>query len=473
MTEFETTFRSKEAVEILTRLYVSLKLVKVFEPNNDNILGQIAALDGLLQKHLQREGEVRIRLVQNYLFLGRLRLKFDYSNYHVYKFFVEEFMARELGAVQFAPGLGREELRRFVFFLAGSRPARDDPFDRFHSDFQAEAFDHISLDRVEYAEDEKTRQRNAAKMYFMGIRHLHDVFDNAAAFRTVHVTKRWIQAMFNQLSVDEAFVYGLTNIKNYDEYTLNHSVNVCLLSVALGRRLGLSRPDLAELGVSAFFHDFGKLDIPTEILNKPAALNPEERAVMEQHAHLGAEKLIEIQKTRNIPLPAIQVALEHHLKPDLTGYPFILRKKSLSVFSKIVKVVDYFDAITTKRVYRPKTFSRENALAFMLEKSGVEFDPLILKAFIAMIGIWPIGSLVALDTGEIGIVAESNPHVSLAERPKVKLIADPAGNKYDGPVVDLTDVDPSTRRFVRTIVKTLDPETYGIRVADYVLARIQ
>ena len=474
MAEIEKTLAHKEALEVLVRLFVILKLAKVFKSNNDNFQDQIRALNGLLQKKLQLDGEVRIRFVQNYFFLGRFRLKFDFSNYHVYKYFVGEFRDRELGVLLFMPGLGLDELTRFVLFLAKSEASQEeDRFARFSEEFRAAEFPHIDVATIEVAEDEKTRRRNAAKMYFMGIRHLHEVFENAAAFRTFHVTKRWIQAMFNHLSVDEAFVYGLTNIKNFDEYTLNHSVNVCVLSVALGRRLGLSRRELAELGVSAFFHDFGKLDIPQDILNKPAALDAEERAVMEKHAPLGAEKLIEIQKSRNIPLAAIQVALEHHLKPDLSGYPIILRKKSLSLFSKIVKIVDYFDAITTKRVYRPAALTRENALSLMLEKSGVEFDPLILKAFIVMVGSCPIGSLVALNTGEIGIVTEGNPQLSFAQRPKVKLITDPTGRKRDGPVVDLTDVDASTRLFKRTIVKSLDPETYGIRVADYVLAGTQ
>lgn len=473
MADLEKTLTHKEALEVLVRLFVILKLAKVFKPNNDNFQDQLRALNGLLQKKLQMDGEVRIRFVQNYFFLGRLRLKFDFSNYHVYKYFLGEFRERELGVLLFAQGLGLDELTRFVLFLAKSEASQEDRFARFSEEFQAAGFPHIEVENIEVAEDEKTRRRNAAKMYFMGIRHLHEVFENAAAFRTFHVTKRWIQAMFNHLSVDEAFVYGLTNIKNFDEYTLNHSVNVCVLSVALGRRLGLSRRDLAELGVSAFFHDFGKLDIPQEILNKPAALSPEERAVMEKHAPLGAEKLIEIQKSRNIPLAAIQVALEHHLKPDLSGYPFIQRKKSLSLSSKIVKIVDYFDAITTKRVYRPTAMTREHALSLMLEKSGIEFDPLILKAFIAMVGICPIGSLVALNTGEIGIVAESNPQLSLAQRPRVKLITDPTGQKWDGPVVDLADVDASTRLFMRTIVKSLDPDNYGVRVADYVLAGTQ
>ena len=107
----------------------------------------------------------------------------------------------------------------------------------------------------------------------------------------------------------------------------------------------------------------------------------------------------------------------------------------------------------------------------MLEKGEQEFDPLLLKAFVSLIGVYPIGSLVYLNTGEVGIVTETSPHPSFAQRPKVKIIAAPNGEKMDGPVVDLTDIDAETRKFKATIVKTLDPDVYGIQVADYFVAR--
>jgi hypothetical protein len=117
-------------------------------------------------------------------------------------------------------------------------------------------------------------------------------------------------------------------------------------------------------------------------------------------------------------------------------------------------------------------FSREAVLELMKEKSVVEFDPVLLKAFTDMIGAYPVGSLVALNSGEIGIVFEANAHSAFSLRPKVKIIADKRGKKKDGPVVDLTEVDPKTRDFRRAILKAIDPEKYGISVADYFIARL-
>jgi putative nucleotidyltransferase with HDIG domain len=279
-----------------------------------------------------------------------------------------------------------------------------------------------------------------------------------------------MQSIYNHIVDNESFVFGLTNLKNYDEYTLNHSVNVCLLATALGRRLGLNRGELVDLGIAAFFHDLGKLETPLEILNKPAKLDDDERVIMEQHPFKGAEKLVLLKESRRLPLRAIHVAMEHHIKEDLTGYPRYFRKDDVNLFSKIVKVVDFFDAITTKRVYRTKVFTRSEALSLMMEQSGTEFNPVILKAFVSLMGVFPIGSLVALSTSEVGIVYDLNPDPKLILRPSVKVIADKLGNKVNGDVVDLAERDPETGRYLRTIATALNPQDYGIEVADYFLA---
>jgi HD-GYP domain-containing protein (c-di-GMP phosphodiesterase class II) len=265
----------------------------------------------------------------------------------------------------------------------------------------------------------------------------------------------------------------LTNIKNFDGYTLNHSVNVCVLSISLGKKLGLDRRELVELGLSAFFHDFGKLDIPKEILLKPGSLTSEERRIIEKHPHLGAEKLVQLKEFRFLPLSALSVAMEHHSREDRTGYPKYRKKPTINLFSKIVKITDVYDALTTERPYRPDHMSQEEALMFMQERSGTEFDPLLLKVFVHMMGDVPVGSLVLLDTGEIGIAYEINPSAHFRQRPKVKLITDPQGNKKDGDIIDLTQKAPERQEFERSIIKILDTRKYPIKTADYFVAQAE
>jgi HD-GYP domain-containing protein (c-di-GMP phosphodiesterase class II) len=348
-------------------------------------------------------------------------------------------------------------------------------FDRLQAEIDAADVTHVVLEK---AADQKTPSninRNTARIYFLSIVHLKDSFQRHQRNEGIKIqsTRRLMQSIYNHIVDNESFVFGMTNLKNYDEYTLNHSVNVCLLATALGRRLGLNRGEIVDLGIAAFFHDLGKLETPLTILNKPAKLDDGEREIMEQHPFKGAEKLVLLQESKRLPLRAIHVAMEHHIKEDLSGYPRYFHKDDVNLFSKIVKVVDFFDAVTTKRVYRTNVFTRAEALSLMLEQSGTEFNPVILKAFVNLMGAFPIGSLVALNSGEIGIVFDLNADPKFQLRPTVKLVTDKAGNKIDGDLVDLTERDADGGRFVRTIVSPLNPHDYGIEIADYFLAQAQ
>jgi HD-GYP domain-containing protein (c-di-GMP phosphodiesterase class II) len=462
----------KTALEILTRLHIVLKLNMVYESNNLAFIGPLRDFGSALREGFRTETEIRIQVRQDAFFVNKIRLKFKVANFFVYKSVLEEFLSRQIGTVIFSAGVDDDELGRFIAFLARRDTSRGYGFERLAEDFEAVSCPKIWLEKMPEELNGEVSEKSAISIYILGVYHLKDLFDNEKRSMHLHLTRRWIQSIINHLLSQESFLIGLTNVKNFQEYTLNHSVNVCILSLALGRHLGLSRPELIELGVSACLHDVGKFEVPDEVLDKPGKLTPEERAVMERHSHFGAGKLAGERKTKDIPLAAIQVALEHHIKPALGGYPKYLRREHVSLFSKIVKVIDYYDAITTKRTYRPKTFTPEEALRLMRKNCDDEFEPLIFKAFARMMGVFPVGTLAALNSGEVGVVIESNPLPSFTYRPLLKLIADALGRKYDGPVVDLAETDPQTKTFKRTIVKTLDPEKYHIPVADVLIARV-
>ena len=465
----------KEAVDLLIRLHVVLKNARIYEVNNEMFQEQAGQLFALVDHFLKEKGEASFQVRQSALFFNGIRFKFVLSTYPIYKSILEEFRARNVSFLAFLNGLTPEELLRFAVVFSKRDKKEEQPFPQLLAELEKADVAHVVVRTAFGTETFATTHEDTARMFFLGIIHLKEIFEREKKKEglPVNTTRRLMQSIFNHIVDDESFLIGLTNLKNYDEYTLNHSINVCVLSLALGRRLGLSRSELVELGIAAFFHDLGKLETPLDILNKPASLSEEERQVMERHPHQGAEKLVRLKEFRHLPIRAIHVALEHHIREDLTGYPTRLRKDDVNLFSKIVKVVDYFDALTTKRVYRKQAFTRTEALGLMLEHSGTEFNPVILKAFINLMGVYPIGTLVALSTGEVGIVSDVNPDTKFILRPKVKLIADGGGNLVDGDTVDLSERDPDTRRFPRTIVKVLNPEDYGIQISDYFLAQAQ
>lgn len=456
-------------VEIIVRFHSLLKLGRLYSINNILFTEQLELLHRRIKENCKQE-PASLKIKEGTFFFRNIRLRFIFANYPAFKTVLQELSKRELAVIHFYPELTIEELKNFLACFLQS-----ETFDQLLNCLIQVPVEHVKIERALEAIStlgKKERDRASVRIYFSSLLHLKDAFesdDPQLAFK-LNTTRRLMQALFSHVVENEAFIFGLTNIKNYDEYTLNHSVNVCLLSMALGRRLGLDRNELIELGISAFFHDFGKIETPKEILDKPSQLEPHERAIIEKHPYHGAGTLAIWREIKGIPLRAIHVAMEHHIKEDLSGYPQTFKKKSTHLFSKIVKIADYFDAITTKRVYRPRAFTREEALSLMLESGSQEFHPLLLRVFVQMMGTYPVGSVVALNTGEIGLVVETNPEPSLALRPKIKIIADKDSQRIDGPIVDLTEKDPVTKKYVRTIVKGLDPQKYNIKVADYFIA---
>ena len=173
---------------------------------------------------------------------------------------------------------------------------------------------------------------------------------SAWASPNIKKIKRVVQGIVDQILNEETSLIGLTTIRDYDEYTFTHSVNVCIFSVALGKRLGLSKVQLYDLGMAALFHDIGKSRVPQSILNKTGGLTDDEWRLIAAHPWLGVLALFQVRGAQELPYRAMIVAHEHHMKRDLTGYPRPIRARQLSVFSKIVAIADGFDAATSRRV---------------------------------------------------------------------------------------------------------------------------
>jgi HD-GYP domain-containing protein (c-di-GMP phosphodiesterase class II) len=285
---------------------------------------------------------------------------------------------------------------------------------------------------------------------------------------SVKKVKRAVQLIVDQVLNNETSLMGLTTIRDYDEYTFQHSVNVCIFSVALGKKLGLSKLQLYDLGMAALMHDIGKARIPVEILNKTSGLDDREWRIMQAHPWFGALTLFSLRGYDEIPYRAILVAHEHHMKTDLTGYPRAIRPRQLGIFSRIVSVADGFDAATTRRSYQTVPIEPDQVLREMWENPRRGYDPVLVKALINLIGIYPVGTCVILDTLEVAVVSAANPDGAQLNRPLVRIAldADGAMQALPGRQVDLAEQDASGA-YLRSIVKVTNPSRYGIVVGDY------
>jgi len=210
----------------------------------------------------------------------------------------------------------------------------------------------------------------------------------------------------------------MSQLKNKDQYTAIHCVNVCTLAVAFGRHLGMSEGELFHLGLGALLHDLGKLRVPTDILNKPGKLTRDEFTVMKQHPTEGKNLLM---SSGVIPDASLEVAYTHHERMDGRGYPRGLKGHQLSLFTKIVAIVDVYDALTSERVYH-EGMSAAEALGKIYEWGARDLDADMVEKFIQSIGLFPVGCQVELTDGRIGVVLEANR--LMPRRPKILILLD-------------------------------------------------
>ena len=331
--------------------------------------------------------------------------------------------------------------------------------------FRLEKPSHDQADDSEVDVKERARQT-----YARSLDVTREVMTQARLGRSAGLkrVKRAVQGIVDSILSDPSSLVGLTTLREFDEYTFVHSVNVCILSVALGRRLGLTKSQMLDLGLAALLHDIGKSRVSLETLNKRESLTDRERGELQAHTWRGVLALFALPEGAGRPWRAIVSAFEHHLRVDLSGYPPTVRMRKLSLFSKIIAVADGFDAATTTRVYQTNPWSPADVLRGMRDNARLGFDPVIVKAFINLTGIYPIGTLVVLDTFEMGLVHAPSDDATALSRPMVRLVSDEQGNMLPATfITDLTERATDGGAYLRTIIRTEDPSRYGIRVGDY------
>jgi len=213
-------------------------------------------------------------------------------------------------------------------------------------------------------------------------------------------------------------VVWLTHLKNRDEYTAVHCINVCILAISFGRCLKLNKVELNELGLGALLHDLGKMKIPLEILNKPGRLTAEEFDIMRQHPVLGYNML---QQHDDLPQATLNIIKHHHERKNGQGYPDKLLEYNTPLLTQITAIVDVYDAITSDRCYHDGV-SPYDALNDIYRWAKSDFDIKLVEEFIKCLGIYPIGSLVYLNTNEVAVVISASDKTRL--RPIVMLIQD-------------------------------------------------
>jgi putative nucleotidyltransferase with HDIG domain len=263
-----------------------------------------------------------------------------------------------------------------------------------------------------------------------------------------------VDSLAQAVAQNRTALMALTALKNYDNYTFTHMVNVSILTMGQARGLGVEGALLREFGLAALMHDIGKVHTPSEILNKPDKLSDQEFEILKRHTVEGAEIL---RRTPEIPTLAPVVAFEHHLRADGTGYPASVSRPTLNLGTVLCGIADVYDAMRSQRIYQ-EAFPTDRILAVLQRNDGAQFDQNLVRRFTQLVGIYPAGNLVRLDSGEIAVVITT--YAPDPYRPHVRVVVAGDGTRLERPWdVNLWEAVEGQPQSVKA---PLDPAQYGI-----------
>jgi len=473
--------------QLIKSFYNLTQTIKIHSENNKLFLD--CAKNFLLAvKHLgENEEYLIIQFIGKRIYLQECKVFYRPETNILYDNLFQYFEKRGIQGIRFYTNIEEASLKELTTFIQIFNHAelQEYPLNWLKKQLDAKKFPwaELILKPVARTQDDLTEKKERAKKtYAHVLSSVKEVGEKLTSNKTVGLnkTRRVIQKMVDLIMEDEPLFKALSTIRIYDDYTYAHSVNVAILAMCMGKRIMLSQKSLERLGLCGILHDLGKIEVPKKILNKPGKLTKEEFEVMKQHSLISVRLITKIKAERDRKAQILLPPFEHHLKYDLSGYPQTNRKKEVSLFGRILTIADVYDAITSPRVYRPSVLSQDRALGFMLEGAGTDFDPILLKVFINMLGVYPVGTLLKLDKG-VGLVTIQPEDAAAPEKENkssngfngtrpwvVLLVSDGKGGIKKGKEVSLDERDPRTGEFVRNIIGSLSPSEFGIQPAEFI-----
>ena len=346
---------TKSGTEFITAFYRLFKGTTLYDRKSvviDRLTQEcLQVVNGILQG----EGTLLLRIVGDHFFFNHTRVIATADNYLLFKAFWREMRKRRIGGVEFSGAADVEHLKDLIYLLSGLEENNENNYLSVERQLEERKIEAIEVGKLELLEDEdgnsEGEKKYSKEVYFRCMGFVKEVVESIHQGTCVPIRKarRLMQNAVNAVLKDDATLLGLANIKNYDEYTFNHSVNVAIYAVALGQRIGIPKKYLSHLGMAGLFHDVGKTKIPEEILNKTEKLSPGESSILRSHPVLGTEILMRMNEWGEPSARMMEGAFEHHLGYDLTGYPRLTQKKKISLFGRIIAVADFYDALVRPR----------------------------------------------------------------------------------------------------------------------------
>ena len=456
--------------------YAAMRNMRIYPVDNPVVQKSLEDFTALTVELVRRDGECEFRIAGEFLFLNATRMKLEVDNYTSFSFLLARCRESDVERITFRAPPTADDWAVLLSALlepeGETARARFDALQRRLEEAQVTVFTLKAFDDAAGPLDEAAEMRQRAKRtYEQSVHATQDVMEAVREGHSANIKKlkRVVQGVVDQVLADEAPLVGLTTVRGYHEEPFVHAIDVCILATALGRRIGLSRLQLYQLGFAGLFHDLGMARVPREVVEKTAPLSDAEWAIVRAHPWLGVLALFQVREQADFAYRSMLVAYQHHMRRDLTGYPRALRLGEMSFYSRIVAVADAYASLTARRQAGGEPLDPAQVLAELLANPGRTLDPVVLKALGAVLGVYPPGTCLVLDTGEVALAVRPNPLAEMAARPIVRIIRDADGaHQFPGAEVDLGAHD-AAGAFVRSVVATVDGDRHGIRVGDYFL----
>jgi HD-GYP domain-containing protein (c-di-GMP phosphodiesterase class II) len=450
-----STAQARGARDVLQRLQALRRAVRFYPMEHPSVRENIALLERAVRTYHDEGVELQFAFFEGEIFLGDQLLAEESVAFDQ---FISDMQAIGVGSLVFRPGLDQAELARAAAIF-GADELEVHGHGGVLQMAQEANLPSIQIGLVLAAEPEfaGTDEEKTRFAFNQAVELIEEADETIRRDGTISPTKvrGVVRSLIDGVLGNRTSMLQLTGLKNYDEYTFYHSVNVAVLSLALGSAISRDDRFLSTLGTAALLHDIGKLSVGLEIINKTGQLTAEEWEAMQSHPVAGAQMLTTMA---GLDRSAVVPVLEHHMRYDGSGYPSRDQARGQNLLSRIIAVADAYDAMTSRRSYSAARL-QDQAMSQLAQGAGTALDPVLVRLFVNMLGMFPPRTVVRLSSGEAAIVV--SPTDGEPYDPTVRVIASASGD-----LVEPFDISLAARDDL-DVVATIDPRLLNVQVEDY------
>ncbi|MCF8056219.1 MAG: HD domain-containing protein [Desulfocapsa sp.] len=469
--------------EFLHNFYSLSQTARIHSDNHKLVIAGVEKFSESIKSCMDDE-QLTFKISNDQLYVDDEKLSYNRTTKNLFDNIIRFFDARSLEGVRLLEAVKHASAKEILTFISllDKSEQKPEPLTWLTNSLAVENIQWVELvkkserpqhDQESSYRDKAERRERARKDYTYVKASLEEVAQKIKDQKSevgIRKTVRVVQNMVTNLIEDDEVYAAISTLRVFDDYTFTHSANVATLSMCIGRRINLSRRNLVSLGICALFHDLGKIEIPNEVLHKKDKLDKSELKLIQEHSLNSARLLLKLKASTDSKARILVPMFEHHLKYDLSGYPHADWKRPLTLFGKIISIADKYDTLTSSRAYRKFLLSPDRALGYMFDRSGKDFDPTLIKVFINILGVYPVGTLLRLDTDELALVV-SSPSREFSKRPLVCVLTKENDGSYKKKeIINLDERDTETGEYVRQIIETYHPANLGIQPVQHIFS---